>query len=1056
MTTVAACRTCGTEALENARFCHRCGSPVDNADTHGEYKQVTVLFADVVHSMDIAAAVGAERLREIMAELVNRCTVMVKRYGGTVDKFTGDGIMAVFGAPMALEDHAVRACRAALGIQDETVRLAGEVKDRDGVDLQLRVGLNSGQVIAGEVGSTSLGYTAIGEQVGMAQRMESVAPPGGVMLSASTARLVEGTATLDESELVEIKGADELVAAQRLLSMSEGRHPVRRAESNLVGRRWEIAAVAGLQKRAVDGHGGVVTVVGSPGIGKSRLVREVTAMAAARGVDVFTAYCESHTTDISFRVVARLLRSAAGVIGLNEEEARARLRAQVPDADPEDLMLFDDLLGIADPDVKLPRIDPDARRRRLTALVNAMSLARKGPALYVIEDAHWIDVVSESMLADFLTVIPQTPSLVLATYRPEYEGALAQVHGAQTIALAPLSDSETAALVSELLGPDSSVAGLATMIADRAAGNPFFAEEMVRELAERGVLRGNRSAYVSTVGAAEVSVPATVQATIAARIDRLDPVAKRTLSAAAVIGSKFSRDLLETLGIDPVLDVLVGGELIDQITFTGDPAYVFHHPLIRTVAYESQLKSDRAEMHRRLTAAIQQRDPDSLDENAALIAEHLQAAGDLNDAYLWHMRAATWATTRDIAAAYLSWERARRVADALPVDDPGRTAMRIAPRALLCGNGFRVHADISGGVFEELRQLCAEAGDKASLAIGMAGLMMEHLRHGRVREASRLASGTLALVESIGNPTLTVGLSFMAINTKLSVGEIGEALRWSQSVIDLADGDPTKGNFIIGSPLALALATRGTARCALGRPGWRDDYHRALAMARGADPMSHARVITFTYGFAMAGGLPLADDAALRDIEGALGIIERSSEDIALGLARFTLGLALVHRDSSAERERGLEVLGQVRDMCHNGRFYVFMLPVIDVWAARGRARCGDRDGALSQMRAATNDLFHAGQHSYGIPATGFLVETLLDRRADGDVAEAEAAIHRLAVAPADEGLVIREIWLLRLRALLARAHGDATAYAHFRDRYRDMARSLEFDRHIAWAEAMP
>ena len=309
-----------------------------------------------------------------------------------------------------------------------------------------------------------------------------------------------------------------------------------------------MSAVEGLLDRAIDGHGAVVTVVGSPGIGKSRLVREVAAMAAGRGVEVFSAYCESHATDVPFHVVARLLRAAIGVRGLDGPAARDRVRSRVPEADPEDLLLFDDLLGIADPEVELPKIDPDARRRRLTALVNAASLARKSPAVYVIEDAHWIDEVSESMLAEFLTVIPQTPSLVLVTYRPEYRGALSRVHGAQTIALAPLSDPETAALVSQLLGSDPSVGGVATMIAEKAAGNPFFAEEIVRDLAERGVLRGNRSAYVSTADVAEVSVPATVQATIAARIDRLDPAAKRTLSAAAVIGSRFSLDLLETSG----------------------------------------------------------------------------------------------------------------------------------------------------------------------------------------------------------------------------------------------------------------------------------------------------------------------------------------------------------------------------------------------------------------------------------------------------------------------------------------------------------------------------
>ena len=310
-------------------------------------------------------------------------------------------------------------------------------------------------------------------------------------------------------EIVRIKGADEPVAAHRLLGIGDQHHAVRGAESNLVGRRWEMSAVEGLLDRAIDGHGAVVGVVGPPGIGKSRLVREVSAMAATRGVEVFTAFCESHASQVPFHAVARLLRAATGVDDLDGQAARDRVRAQVPDADNEDSVLFDDLLGIADPDVKLPRIDPDARRRRLTALVNAASLARETPAVYVVEDAHWIDEVSESMLAEFLTVIPQTPSLVLVTYRPEYEGTLARIHGAQTVALAPLSDPDTLALIGELLGPDPSVVGLSETITDRAAGNPFFAEEIVRDLAERGVLRGEPGAYMSTAEIAEVSVPAT-------------------------------------------------------------------------------------------------------------------------------------------------------------------------------------------------------------------------------------------------------------------------------------------------------------------------------------------------------------------------------------------------------------------------------------------------------------------------------------------------------------------------------------------------------------------
>ena len=305
----------------------------------------------------------------------------------------------------------------------------------------------------------------------------------------------------------------------------------------------------------------------------------------------------------------------------------------MPDADPQDLLLLDDLLGIADPDVPLPAIDPDARRRRLTALVNATTLARTEPALFVIEDAHWIDAVSESMLADFLAVIPRTSSMVLIMSRPEYEGALTRVPGAQTIALGPLADSDTAALLGQLLGSDRSVGELAAIIAERAAGNPFFAEEMVRELAQRGVLAGERGGYVCQSDVAEVSVPATVQAAIEARIDRLTAPAKRTLTAASVIGARFGPQLLAALGVDPVLDEPLGAELIDQVGFTPSPEYAFHHPLIRAVAYESQLKSDRAQWHRRLATAIQEYAPGSVEQNAALIAEHLQAAGELHAAY---------------------------------------------------------------------------------------------------------------------------------------------------------------------------------------------------------------------------------------------------------------------------------------------------------------------------------------------------------------------------------------------------------------------------------------
>ncbi|HET7665191.1 MAG TPA: adenylate/guanylate cyclase domain-containing protein, partial [Mycobacterium sp.] len=317
------CGSCGTDLSPNSKFCNECGAPVTQVSRSAHYKQVTVLFADVVRSMDLAAALDLERLREVMTELVERSAAVVRRYGGTVEH-TGDGVMAIFGAPAALEDHGFRACLAALAIQEEANRLAAEVDRRDGVALAVRVGLNSGRVIAGEIGSGSLGYAATGEHVGMAQRMEAAAPPGGVLLSEATAALVEHAVMLAEQEWVRIKSADEPVRARRLVAIAPRHGLVGRAEASLVGRRWEMAALDAMVDRAIGGHGGVVHVVGPPGIGKSRTAREAAALAARRGAEVFWAFCESHASDIPFRVVAQLLRVATGVADLDGEKARAR------------------------------------------------------------------------------------------------------------------------------------------------------------------------------------------------------------------------------------------------------------------------------------------------------------------------------------------------------------------------------------------------------------------------------------------------------------------------------------------------------------------------------------------------------------------------------------------------------------------------------------------------------------------------------------------------------------------------------------------------------------
>ncbi len=1035
---MTACGVCATDVQVNAKFCHECGAPVV-AHAPAEYKQVTVLFADVVHSMDLAAAVGPERLREIMAELLDRSAAVVKRYGGTLDKFTGDGIMAVFGAPIALEDHALRACMAALEIQAQT-------------DLTLRVGLNSGQVIAGEIGSSTASYTAIGEQVGLAQRMESVAPPGGVMLSESTARLVENAVVLGVPESVRIKGGDTPVAARRLLSIGE-HQPRRRSEAPLVGRTWELNAATAILDEAISGAGCVITIVGSPGIGKSRLVRETAAAAVAQGVSVFTTHCESHATDIPFHVVARMMRANTGIDGLDAVQARERVRERLPMAGLDDLSLIDDLLGISDPDAPIPEIGPDARRRRITAVVKSASVSGRQPAVYVIEDAHWIDTASEAMLADFMTVAPQTPTLMVITYRPEYRGLLSQVPGAQTIALRPLSDAHTTELTTELVGTDPSLAPLVERIAARAAGNPLFAEEIVRDLAERDVVDGHPGSYVLRAEGADVDVPANLQSTIGARIDRLPSAAKKTLNAASVIGMRFEAELLAELLGDAEMDQLIAAELVDQVSFTTPVEYAFRHPLTRAVAYESQLKSDRAALHRRLADAIETRG--TTDENAALIAAHLEAADELPAAFNWHMRAATWSTFRNFAAAQSSWLRARQVADRLPGDDEDRLSMRIAPRALLCAHEYRIRSGRGDAEFSELKELCTAAGDDRSLAIGLAGVTLATQLSSGPREAASLAKELVRLVESIGDPALTVALSVAYLNEILAAGDVSTAVRLAQRVIDLGDGEPVGSELISVSPMANALAIRGTARWCSALPGWRDDFDRALNRIAAVAPEFRSGAFWIIYLMAVPNGVLIPDAATAATAAEILSASEQFGEQVTIDLARIARGIVLSYCDGP-ERDIGFRILGEVYESFqHEPLTIPHNEQLVEIHIAREMGRLGDFDNAIGLARSALDDYFRSQEVIWLGPSTAVLVDLLLFRGAAPDVREAREAINRLAGAQAIAGLAVSEIWLTRLWALLARAEGDDVTYRDQRDRYREMAHELGFEGHIAMAEAM-
>ena len=521
-----------------------------------------------------------------------------------------------------------------------------------------------------------------------------------------------------------------------------------RNEADMVGRDAELDRLCSLVE---GGRGGdLVTVVGSPGVGKSRLIEEFCRRARNAGAAVVLTGCDAHSSPVAFRALSRALRAMFGVDGLGADDARERVLAQLPMRSTDAQIVFE-AMGLTDANWPVLHVGADGRRHRLAETMRRFVRRHAGPVVIVVEDVHWVDAASEAVLAEFAAEIDSTAAVLVVTHRPEYRGVLLE-NSRGTIPLAPLNASLTVDLAVNLLGRDDTMRSLASRVAAVAGGNPYFVEEIVHDLVGRGVLAGGRGNYRIVGDAGDIGVPVTVQAVLAARIDRLQPATKKVLNAAAVIGTRFDTDTLAVLtpdGSSTQLAELVATELIDQTEFAPRQRYCFRHPLVRTVAYESQMGTHRARAHRQLATAIEARG--SVDENAAMIATHLEAAGELEAACRWHLRAADWLRMRDMSAARQQWESAARVADQLPAGRPEVVALRIAPRAMLVSTELFVGADPdSERRFRELRELAANPEHRTALALAMAGRIMAFIvNSSRVREAMPLAAELALIVDTL-------------------------------------------------------------------------------------------------------------------------------------------------------------------------------------------------------------------------------------------------------------------------------------------------------------------
>jgi class 3 adenylate cyclase/tetratricopeptide (TPR) repeat protein len=664
----ATCPACGHANPPGSRFCNECGRPLATqaaaplperfgppgayTPTHlaerirasrdalpGERKQVTVLFADLKGSLELLADRDPEEARRLLDPVLEHMMEAVHRYEGTVNQVMGDGIMALFGAPLALEDHAVRACYAALRMQAQVGRYGDEVQRAHGVPIQIRVGINSGEVVVRSIGSDlSMEYTALGQTTHLAARMEQMAKPGSVLVATDTVRLAEGYVEVKPLGPVAVRGLAHPVEVFELAGAAASRTRLQvaagRGLTRFVGRDAEIDQLRRALARAGAGEGQVVAIVGEAGFGKSRLVWELTRSHRIHGWLVLEASAVSYGRSTPWLPVVELLKR---YFQIGEADDPRRIREKVAgklvtlDASLQAaLPAFQALFEIPVDDPGWSALDAAARRRRTREAVKGLLLreSQVQPVLLVFEDLHWIDPDTQAVLDGLVEGLPRARVMLLVNYRPEYQhewlGRSAYTH----VRLDPLAPETADDLLQELVGDDGALGPLRRQLTELTQGNPFFLEESVRSLVETGALVGERGRYRLERDLLTVQVPPTVQAVLAARIDRLAPKDKTLLQAAAVIGKDVPRALLEAVAgvaeetLRAGLAGLQAGEFLYEVRAFPEAEYTFKHALTAEVAYASLLLEQRRDLHVRVVTAIERLYPDRLAEHAARLAHH--------------------------------------------------------------------------------------------------------------------------------------------------------------------------------------------------------------------------------------------------------------------------------------------------------------------------------------------------------------------------------------------------------------------------------------------------
>jgi class 3 adenylate cyclase/tetratricopeptide (TPR) repeat protein len=629
----------------------------------GERKQVTVLFADIKDSTELIRGLDPEAAQQLLDPAIHRMMDAVHRFEGTVNQVLGDGIMALFGAPIAHEDHALRACYAALAMQAAMQSYTEEVRRTRGLELRIRVGLNAGEVVVRAIGNDlHMDYSAVGETTHLAARMEQLATPGSIRLTAATLRLVEGLVQVNALGPVPVKGLTAPVEVFELLGASGTRRrlqaAVARGLTRFVGRQQELDALHQALERAGAGHGQVVAVVGEAGVGKSRLVYECVHSHRTRGWLVLEGASVSYGKATAYFPVVDLLKRYMHVDDHDDTRTiRARLTGQVLTLDEalqETIPALLSLLDALPEDSPFLKLDPPQRRQRTLEALKRLLLreSQVQPLLLVFEDLHWIDSETQALLDSLVESLPTTRLLLLVNYRPEYHHGWGSKTYYTQLRLDPLPPARAGEVLQALLGDDPSLEPLKQLLIGRTEGNPFFLEESVRTLVETGVLVGASGAYRLVQAIPTIQVPATVQAVLAARIDRLAPEDKRLLQTAAVIGYEVSLLLLQAIAELPEADLhrslahLQAAEFLYETRLFPEREFTFKHALTHEVAYSSVLQERRRVLHGHIVEVLETLSAERLAEQVDRLAHHAVRGAVWDKAQLYCQQAGARAAAR--------------------------------------------------------------------------------------------------------------------------------------------------------------------------------------------------------------------------------------------------------------------------------------------------------------------------------------------------------------------------------------------------------------------------